>query len=132
MAKLFVMKFHQNMMSVLGIYQHPYASSSLSWLRSFSSFVVIISLILSDTFSIMYVYQEPVLSFKLESIALLIGATDALLGYLNLKWKADEAYQLNRKIQEIVDQGKNFEFSSVKAIWHHFFCHFLQPITKNQ
>lgn len=107
MAKLSVMEFHEKMMAILGIYQHSLASPSLNRLRSLSPYVVIISLILSNTFSIMYVYQEPVLSFKLESIALLIGATDALLGYLNLKWKVDKAGQLNRKIQEIVDQGMN-------------------------
>lgn len=110
MAKLTVMEFNEKMMVVFGVYQHSSATPLLNRLPLLSAYVVIISLILSDTFSIMYAIQEPVLSFKLEAIALLIGATEALFGYLNLKWKVDEVRELNCKIQEIVDRGMNPHF----------------------
>lgn len=112
MAKLSVMEFDENLMAVLGIYQHPSASPLFNWLRLLFPYVVIISLILSDTFAIMYAYQEPVLSFKLEAIALLIGGTEALFGYINLKWKVRKVGQLNCRLQEIVDQGMSSEYSA--------------------
>lgn len=108
MAKFPVMKFNESMMAVLGIYQHSFASPLLNVLRLLGPYLVTISLILSNTFAIMYAYQEPNLSFKLEAIALLIGATEALCGYLNLKWKVDKAGKLNGKMQEIADQGIAF------------------------
>lgn len=107
MPELTVMKHNRMMMAILGINSYPFASPSLIWLRALSPVLVAISLITCVSLAALYVYQETCLSLILEAAVLVIGATAALLAYLNLKWKVDSVGEVNLKLQEIVDQGIN-------------------------
>lgn len=66
-----------------------------------------ISMITCDILAVMYAYQETRLSLMLEALILLIGASESLSAYLNMKWKMDSVGRVNLKLQEIVDQGIN-------------------------
>lgn len=64
-------------------------------------------MITCDILAVMYAYQETRLSLMLEALILLIGASESLSAYLNMKWKMDSVGRVNLKLQEIVDQGMN-------------------------
>lgn len=105
MSKLKVMKYNRIMMAIWGIYPRSFASPSLKWLQLFSPYLVTITLIISNTLAATYAYQQAQLSLILEALVLVIGGTETLFGYLNMKWKMDRVVEVNSKLQEIVNQG---------------------------
>lgn len=116
MSKLTVMKYNQIMMAVVGIYPHSFKAPSLNWLQSVSPYLMAISLITCDLFAAMYAYQEVSLSLMLEAVLLVIGGSQSLAAYFNMKWKMDSAGQVNSKLQEIVQQGINTRQKKI-SIW---------------
>lgn len=116
MSKLTVMKYNQIMMAVVGIYPHSFKAPPLNWLQSLSPYLMAISLITCDLFAAMYAYQETQLSLMLEAVLLVIGGSQSLAAYFNMKWKMDSAGQVNSKLQEIVQQGINTRQKKI-SIW---------------
>lgn len=108
MTKLTVFKYHQAMMSVLGIYPRPRnASSRLSWSHSICPYFVILTMSLANTLSTTYVYQgynTIRLSYVFESFALVIGGLEAVCAYINMRWKMEKTGDVQAKLQEIADQ----------------------------
>lgn len=105
MPKLTVMKYNQMMMTALNINPYSFASPSLNWLQSLSSFFISISLIMCAALAALYAYNETYLPMILEAVGMVMGATASLSAYLNMRWKMDSVGQVNFYLQEIVDQG---------------------------
>ena len=130
MSKLTVMKYNQIMMAVLDIYPQSFASPSLNKLRSLSPYLMTISLITCDTLAAMYAYQETRLSLMLEALILVIGASESLSAYLNMRWKMVSAGQVNLKLQDIVDHGINFQISFIYFVFFVIFSIFFSYRTE--
>lgn len=137
MSTLKVMEYNRIMLSALGAYPQPFTSSSLNWLRFLSPYFIVISLAMSTLLAVVYVFQGSTsLTYTFEAVIIVIGAPQALILYLNIKWKMNEVAEVNSKFQEIVDQGikvekilgniVEFEFYSVtlqrsiKKLWQAF------------
>lgn len=115
MSKLKVMEYNRIMLSALGAYPQPFTSSALNCLRFLSPYFIIISLLTSTLLAVAYVYQgSPSLTYTFEAVIIVIGAPQALVLYLNIKWKMDTVAEVNSELQEIVDQGIKFEYFSVR------------------
>lgn len=109
MSKLTVMKYNQIMMAVLGIYPLSFSSPSLNRLQSLSPYLMIISLMNCNILAALYAYQETRLSLMVQALILVIGGSQSISAYLNMKWKMNRAGHVNTKLQGVVDQGIDFE-----------------------
>lgn len=116
------MEYNRIMLSALGAYPQPFTSSALNCLRFLSPYFIIISLLTSTLLAVAYVYQgSPSLTYTFEAVIIVIGAPQALVLYLNIKWKMDTVAEVNSELQEIVDQGIKFEYFSVRLNTKFFF-----------
>lgn len=113
MSKLKVMKYNQIMLAALGIYPRSFSSPSLNRLQSLSPYLMTITLMNCEILAALYAYQEGHLSSLLESLIIIIGGSESLAAYLNMKWKMDSVGQVTGKLQEIVDQGIDLKILSI-------------------
>lgn len=129
------MEYNRIMLSALGAYPQPFTSSALNCLRFLSPYFIIISLLTSTLLAVAYVYQgSPSLTYTFEAVIIVIGAPQALVLYLNIKWKMDTVAEVNSELQEIVDQGIEFEYFSVRLNTENraIFFRLLQQLIKRQ
>lgn len=128
------MEYNRIMLSALGAYPQPFTSSALNCLRFLSPYFIIISLLTSTLLAVAYVYQgSPSLTYTFEAVIIVIGAPQALVLYLNIKWKMDTVAEVNSELQEIVDQGIEFEYFSVLLnTKNRVFFRLLQQLIKRQ
>lgn len=107
MSSLEVLKYHEVMMTVMGIYpRSPRLSFRFSWLQPISPYFIIFWLIICNILSTMYVYHgSSRLTEVFEALAIVFGGSDALAAYLNMKWKMEKAAVVQSELQEIVDRG---------------------------
>lgn len=92
-------------MTAMGIYPQ----SPANWLQSISPFLMIIDLTMCNMLSTTYVYQGSThLSQVFEAFSLVIGGSEAVSAYINMKWKTNKAGDVQLKLQEIADQGTYF------------------------
>lgn len=125
------------MMTSLGIYPRSHTKKSrLDWLHSISPYLLIIDLTFCNILSTTYVYQGSThLSFVFEAFSLVIGGSEALSAYLNMRWKMNKVGDVHMKLQKIADQGKilnlNLEEKKLPFIFvKHFFRSFFSNGTK--
>lgn len=106
MSKVKVMKFHQTVMAIIGLYPYPLTESKYKAPNLISPYVMCPCLGGSIVLSALYAYQgSEVLSFVLDAVIIFIGESQALAVYLNMRQKIDMIGNLNQKLQDIVDQG---------------------------
>lgn len=77
-------------------------------MHSFSPYFNISGMSAVATLSATYVYQEyntTRLQFVFEAFALVFGASVALAGYVNMRWKMNQLGDVQSKLQQIADQG---------------------------
>lgn len=115
MSKIKVLKYNQAMMIPLGIYPlPPTATYSKLLLHSFSPYFMIITMILCNILSTTYVYQGSTrLSYIFEAFTLIIGGSEALSVYINMRWKMNRVGDVQLKLQGIVDEGINLKKNSI-------------------
>lgn len=111
------------MMTSLGIYP----TSRSSWLHSISPYFMIIDMTICNILSTTYVYQGSTrLSSVFEAFSLVIGGTEALSAYLNMRWKMDKVGDVQLKLQKIADQGIAFGFEQFEKKIDNSLLSFLQ------
>lgn len=105
MEKLQVLKYNRVIMTAMGIYPQ----SPAGWLQSISPYIMIIDLTLCNILSTTYVYQGSAGSVRLsqvfEAFSLVIGGTESVSAYINMRWKMNRAGDVQLKLQKIADQG---------------------------
>lgn len=103
MAKLQVLKYNRVMMTSMGIYPH----SPAGWLQSISPYLIIINMTMCNILSTTFVYQGSahLSSQAFEAFSLVIGGSEAVSAYINMKWKMNKAGAVHLKLQEIADEG---------------------------
>lgn len=100
-------------MAAMGIYPYKFMASPLNWLQLLSPYLMVTSLIVCIVLSTMYVYQgwtSTSLSFLLYACINVIGESQSLFAYLNMRRKMDSVGRVHLKLQEIADQGKIPQF----------------------
>lgn len=102
------MEYNQFMMTVLGIYPRPpNASSRLSWLHSISPYFVVFFLSAVLVLSAKYVQQEykvENLSYVFQAFGIVVGGSEALFAYVNMRWIMDKLGDIPSKLQEVIDR----------------------------
>lgn len=103
MAKLQVLKYNRVIMTSMGIYPH----SPAGWLQSISPYIMIIDLSICNILSSTFVYQGSThLSSQIfEAFSLVIGGSETVSAYINMRWKMNKTGAVRLQLQKIADEG---------------------------
>lgn len=131
MSKLTVMWHSQIVMGILNINPYTFASPALGWIRLLCPFLITIIMFVCLFLIASFAYQETHLQLALEAVVVFLGGTASICSYLNMKWKKERIGELNRKLQEIVDEGayniRDIPAPNASISMHHLFSAFEEP-----
>lgn len=114
MAKLQVLKYNRVLMTSMGIYPHFPAG----WLQTMSPYLLIIDMTICNILSTTFVYQGSthLSSQVFEAFSLVIGGSEAVSAYINMKWKMNKAGAVQMRLQKIADEGTYLHFNHFKNL----------------